>query len=84
MHNVSKIEIEKGIYFFKLDNILKSKRISINKISRETNTDFKVIKRLITGDLVKIDIFVLARICDYLDCSINDIIQYKQNIKSNC
>lgn len=44
---------------------------------RETNTDFKVIKRLMTGELVKIDIFVLARLCDYLDCSINDIIEYK-------
>ena len=44
---------------------------------RETNTDFKVIKRLRTGELVKIDIFVLARLCDYLDCSINDIIEYK-------
>ena len=84
MHNISKVEIENGIYFFKLDSILKNKRISINKIARETNTDFKVIKRLITGELVKIDIFVLARICDYLDCSIDDIIQYKQNIKSNC
>lgn len=44
---------------------------------RETNNDFKVIKRLMTGELVKIDIFVLARLCDYLDCSINDIIEYK-------
>lgn len=44
---------------------------------RETNTDFKVIKRLMTGELVKIDIFVLARLCDYLDCSKNDIIEYK-------
>lgn len=83
MYNISTVEIENGIYLFKLYKILKNKKISINKISRETNTDFKVIKRLITGELVKIDIFVLARICDYLDCSIDDIIEYKQNIKSN-
>ena len=84
MYNVSTVKIENGIYLFKLYNILKNKKISINKISRETNTDFKVIKRLITGELVKIDIFVLARICDYLDCNIDDIIEYKQNTKSNC
>ena len=80
MDNISKVKIERGIYLFKLQNILKDKNISINKISRDTNTDFKVIKRLITGELVKIDIFVLARICDYLNCSIEDIIEYKQEM----
>jgi putative transcriptional regulator len=77
-----KVTMENGDYFFKLDNILKNKNISINKISKDTNTDFKVIKRLMTGELVKIDIFVLARICDYLECSIEDIIEYKQ--KTTC
>ena len=43
---------------------------------RDTNTDFKVLKRIITGDLVRIDIFVLARLCNYLNCSVNDIIEY--------
>ena len=82
MGSISKVKIENGIYLFKLNNILKNKNISINKISRDTNTDFKVIKRLITGELVKIDIFVLARICDYLDCNIEDIIEYKQKVTS--
>jgi len=82
MSSISKVKIENGIYLFKLESILKNKNISINKIVRDTNTDFKVIKRLITGELVKIDIFVLARICNYLDCSIEDIVEYKQ--KATC
>ena len=82
MNNVSKVKMENGTYLFKLDNILKDRNISINKIVRDTNTDFKVIKRLATGELVKIDIFVLARICDYLNCPIEDIIEYKQ--KATC
>lgn len=77
MNNVSKIHIEKGFYLFKLRNILENRKISINKLMKDTNTDFKVIKRLMTGDLVKIDIIVLARICDYLECSIEDIFEYK-------
>ena len=44
---------------------------------RDTNTDFKVLKRLMTGDLVRIDIFVIARLCDYLHCKISDIFEYK-------
>lgn len=76
-----KVEIENGHYLFKLGDILKIKNISINKLVKETNTDFKVIKRIITGDLIRIDIFVLARICDFLDCTVNDIIEYIPNQK---
>lgn len=71
-----KLKIENGIYLFKLEDLLKDKHISINKLMRDTNTDFKVLKRIITGDLVRFDIFVIARLCDYLDCSITDIIEY--------
>ena len=46
---------------------------------RDTNTDFKVLKRLFYGNLVRIDIFVLARLCDYLNCTIHDIIEYVPN-----
>lgn len=71
-----KIEIENGSYIFKLDDILKKQKISINQLMRDTNTDFKVLKRLMTGELVRIDIFVLARLCNYFHCEINDIVEY--------
>ena len=76
MDSIVKLNKEKCFYLFKLSKNLKEKNISINKLMRDTNTDFKVIKRLMTGELVKVDIFVLARICDYLDCTIEDIIEY--------
>lgn len=46
---------------------------------RDTETDFKVLKRILTGELVRLDIFVIARLCDYLKCSITDIIEYIPN-----
>jgi len=76
---MNKLKVENGYYIFKLDSILKTKNISMNKLIKETNTDFKVLKRLQTGDLVRIDIFVLARLCNYLNCSMNDIIEYIPN-----
>jgi len=79
MKKFRKVNIENGYYLFKLENILSDKNISINKLMKDTNTDFKVLKRLITGDLVRIDIFVIARLCDYLDCEITDIIEYIPN-----
>jgi len=63
-----KVNIEGGYYLFKLNDILVEKDISKNKLMRETNTDFKVIQRIINGDLTKLDIIVLARICDFLNC----------------
>lgn len=73
-----KVKIENGYYVFKLDDILKKKNISINKLMRDTDTDFKVIKRIMSGNLVKLDIFVMARLCDYLDCTITDLVEYKR------
>ena len=73
-----KVNIERGTYLFKLDDLLKSKNISINKLMRDTNTDFKVIKRIMTGELTRIDIIVLARLCDYINCKITDIVDYQK------
>ena len=76
-----KLNIENGYYLFKLDDILKKNNISINKLMRDTNTDFKVLKRLMSGELVRIDIIVVARLCDYLNCSMNDLVEYVPNKK---
>ena len=44
-----KVEMENGYYLFKLEDLLKDTDISINQLMRDTNTDFKVIKRIMTG-----------------------------------
>lgn len=76
-----KLKIENGYYLFKLENLLKERKLSINKVLEDTNTDFKVLKRIMTGELVRIDIFVIARLCDYFNCSMRDIIEYVPNKK---
>ena len=73
------VKIENGIYLFKLANLLKKRKISINQLMRDTNTDYKVLKRILTGELVRFDIFVIARLCDYLKCTITDIVEYIPN-----
>lgn len=76
MNKIYKIDYDNGYYLFKLEKVLEDKNISINKVMRDTNTDFKVIKRLSTGNLERIDITVIARLCDYLDCEMEDIVEY--------
>lgn len=80
MSNVVEVKIEKGSYLFKLEQALADRKISKNKLVKDTITDFKVIQRLCKGDVVRVDIAVLARICDYLECDINDIIEYKRPV----
>ena len=50
---------------------------------RDTDTDFKVIKRIIDGDLIRIDMDVMARFCEYFNCEFNDIIEYSHIKKYN-
>lgn len=76
MEKVKKVNLEKGYYLFKLEQMLVDKKISINKLMKDTNTDYKVIKRIMNGDMVRIDITVLARLCDYLKCDMTDIFEY--------
>lgn len=76
---MKKLETEHSYYLFKLDDVIAKKNVSINKIMKETNTDFKVIKRIMNGDLVKLDVFVISRLCDYLECDFSDIIEYVPN-----
>lgn len=71
-----RLELENGYYLFKLEKLLYDRNISINKLMRDTNTDYKVIKRLMNGDIARIDTMVLARFCDYLECNIIDIFDY--------
>lgn len=73
------VKVENGCYIFKLSDIMKEKKISINKLMRDTNTDYKVIKRLMKGELARIDIYVLDRLCYYLNCDMKDIFEYKRN-----
>lgn len=76
MNGIKKIKIENGYYIFKLEQLLNNRGVSINKLMRDTNTDFKVIKRIMNGEMLRVDIVVLARLCDYLECEMTDIFEY--------
>lgn len=77
MENIYKINFQNGYYLFKLEKKLKEHHISKNQLMRDTNTDFKVLQRLGKGNIEKVDLDVLARICDYFDCPMTDIIEYR-------
>ena len=76
MYNVVKIKYKNGYYLFKLGKVLKENNITMNKIIEDLDIEYIVIKRLSTGNLQRLDLSVIARICNYLNCSMTDIIEY--------
>jgi len=74
-----RVNVENGYYLFKLDDLLEADNISKNKLMRDTNTDFKVLQRIVNGEITKLDVTVFARLCDYFDCELNDIVEYVHN-----
>lgn len=70
--------INSGKIIFKLDKILKKKGIAKNKLSVMSGVRFDTIQRMCRGNLSRIDLEIICRICKSLDCSIEDLIEYKK------
>ena len=74
------VRIGDSAFYFKLGTILAKRKISKNKLSQDTETDYKVITRYINGDLTRLDINILERLCSYLECDISDIVELKKDV----
>lgn len=79
--NYYKVKCENGYYLFKLETLLKQMNASKYALSKDTDMDYKIINRYITGDISRFDSKVIARICDFCNCNLKDIIDYVPNKK---
>ena len=57
-----KIKVDGGTYIFKLEQLLADKGLTKSKLINDTGTD----------------IYVLARLCNYLNCNVSDIVEFKR------
>lgn len=67
---------EYGMIKLKLKEIMDKKSISRNNLARSVNVRFEVIDRWYNGNVEKIDLDILSRICFVLNCNIGDILEY--------
>ena len=74
------VRIGNSAFYFKLNNLLEKKKISKNKLGQDTGTDYKVVTRYINGEIERLDLIVLERFCNYLECELTDIVELKKNI----
>ena len=70
--------LEYGHIEMRLAQILEEKGISRYALAKRTGTRFEVIDRWYNGNMEKMDMDILARICYVLDCDVSDILVYKK------
>ena len=75
------IPCENGYYVFKLEIVLKKLGKTKYLLAKQLNSEYKVLNRYARGELTRLDIGVLAKICDFCNCRLNEIIEYVPNKK---
>lgn len=64
-----------------LGELMDRMQINRNTLARSADTRFEVIRKWYDGEVEKMDLDVLARICYVLDCSVSDILEYRAEPK---
>lgn len=60
--------------------MLKKSGLSKNKFCQRAEMQRAQLNRYLDNSITRLDTDVLVRICDTLNCSISDLLEYKQNI----
>ena len=69
-------DIEYGKIILHLDEIMKQKNYSINKLSFRAEMERTQLKKYIKNENQRLDFAVLCRLCYALDCSLNELVEY--------
>lgn len=70
---------EYGKIKIKLDEMLKKRNMSKNKLSHKAEMQRTQINSYCKNEITRLDTDVLARICTALDCKIEDILEFIPN-----
>lgn len=76
LEKVYKVKCENGYYLFKLNSLLNEKNKTKNACLVKKEIDFNSMQRLVKGTLTRIDLTIIAKLCNELDCKIEDIVEY--------
>lgn len=76
LEKVYKVDYQDGYYLFKLNSLLDEKNLTKNSVISKKEIDFNSVQRLIKGNLTRLDLDVIAKLCNELHCGIEDIVEY--------
>lgn len=72
-----------GYIKIKLDDLIKEKGISKNKLSHKAEMQRTQINQYCNSEITRLDTAVLARICSTLDCRIEDLLEFVPPTEEN-
>lgn len=61
----------------KLSEIAGRKRIKMSEISRMTGIGYSTVQRLYNNEVGRIEFDVLNKLCNFLECTPNDLLEFK-------
>ena len=77
MHEVIRmVDVEYGQIKLKIADIMKEQNISINKLAFRAEMQRTQLKAYLKGDVQRVDLSVLSRLCYALECNLTDLIEY--------
>ena len=68
---------ERGSIEIHLKELLEKAGLSKNKFCQRAEMQRSQLNGYLNGTITRLDIDVLVRICDTLDCTISDLLEYK-------
>lgn len=70
----------RGSIVIHLDQLLKQSGLSKNKFCQKAEIQRSQLNGYLNNTITRLDVDVLVRICDTLDCSISDLLEYKPDV----
>lgn len=68
---------DRGTIVIHLDKLLEQAGLSKNKFCQRAEVQRSQLNGYLTNTITRLDTDVLARMCDTLNCSISDLLEYK-------
>jgi len=64
-----------------IKEVMRKRNITTYRLSVLTGINWSILKRYTRGTLYRVDLDILSRICYALNCSLDELICYEQDIK---
>jgi len=71
-----------GKILFMFGKVMDEKQINRNQLANRAGIRFEVADRFYNGNIERLDVDVLARVCFVLDCNVADVITFDKNNNS--
>ena len=65
-----------GRIVFSFGKVMDEKKINRNQLAKRAGIRFEVADRFYKGEIERLDVDVLARVCFVLGCGVGDVVRY--------